>query len=76
MEEIDAVVPSPIGWSPEVTRFRSEDPSAWNPIIVVVIVVPGPIPRGPNVSLAGAQRLFIDRESRRTEPHRDSHLRE
>jgi len=60
MEKIDAVVPSPIGRSPEVTGLGSQDPRAGHPVVVVVIVVPCPISWSPNVAFSGAQRLLVD----------------
>jgi hypothetical protein len=67
MEEVYAVIPSPIGWSPEETGLWCQDPCAGNPVVIIVVVVPCPITWCPEVALAGAQRLLVHGQSRRTE---------
>jgi hypothetical protein len=52
-----ATAPGPITWDPEETDFRSQNPGARHPVIVIA---PGPITRRPDVTLARAKRLLVD----------------
>jgi hypothetical protein len=58
IENISAVPPTPITRGPKKTNFRSKDPCAGHPVIVVI--TPGPITRGPDITLARAKRLLVD----------------
>src|ERR1700723_1025775 len=69
-----AAAPSPVARSPEVAHFRSHDPCARHPVIIVV--APGPVARNPDISVAGAYRLFVHRYLRRGDGNRDADLRQ
>src|SRR5476651_1981237 len=56
---------APVARSPKVTRLRSENPCARHPVIILIVIAPGPIPRSPQVSLRRNGRLLIDRQLRR-----------
>lgn len=66
--------PSPVGRSPKEPRLGSQHPCSRNPIIVIAIVVPRPIPWGPDVAFSRAKRLLVNGEGRRTETDRDAYL--
>src|SRR5277367_3267345 len=70
MEEIPAVVPTPVTWSPEIADFGRHDPCSGDPIIIVVTV--GPITRGPDVAVSRGYGLLIDWQLRRGDPDRYS----
>src|SRR5579864_1005136 len=76
VENEPSVAPRPVWRSPEEARFGSEDPCARYPIIVIVVVAPCPVPRRPDIAVAGTDRLLVDRESGRPERYRNSHLAE
>src|SRR5579872_3252232 len=65
--------PSPIRRSPQIARFRRQNPSPGNPVVVVVIVIPRPKTWSPDVVVAGTDRLFIDRQIRWGESNRNAH---
>src|SRR4029077_3079123 len=65
MEDEYTIDPTPVGRSPEVANFRSQHPCAWDPI--VILAIPGPVARCPNIAVAWTDRLHIDRKRRRTE---------
>src|SRR5437764_8163578 len=73
VENKTAAAPSPISRSPQETDFRSQHPSAWNPVIVIVIGIPGPEAGSPDIAIAGANRLFVNREIRRRKPDGDTY---
>jgi hypothetical protein len=52
--------PSPICGSPEKPYFWSEDPSSRHPIIIVKVVAPAPVARGPNVTVSGTDGLLVN----------------
>src|SRR6266851_8415589 len=54
--------PAPIAGGPQELRLRGEHPRARHPVVILVIVAPGPIPRRPNVSIAGNRGLLVDRQ--------------
>ena len=61
MEKESVTTPKPIRRSPEIADFGSQYPRARNPVVVAVIVVIGPVARSPDVTLAWAKRLLINR---------------
>src|SRR5215469_2317306 len=69
MKNETASAPAPPRRSPEVARARSEHPGSGNPVIVVA--VPGPIARRPDVVVARADGLVVYRQFRR--PERNHH---
>jgi hypothetical protein len=69
-----AIQPCPIGRGPKKSNFRSQHPGAGHPVIVLVVVAPGPVAWRPEITVAGAERLLIKRDRRRTESHRDENL--
>src|SRR5690348_5684078 len=60
MEEIGTVLPAPVAGRPEEADFGSFDPRPRHPVIVLVIAIPRPITRSPDVTVAWARRLLID----------------
>ncbi len=63
MENKHSSAPTPIGRRPEKTGLRSQHPGAGNPKIIIPI--PGPIARSPDIALLGADGLLIDGQRRR-----------
>jgi hypothetical protein len=61
--------PTPIAGRPEQTGFRGLHPCARYPIVALIAVCP--VSRRPNVSVARAWRLHINRQDRRRYPDRD-----
>src|SRR5207245_6360498 len=59
-----AATPSPISRSPQETRLGRQNPCPWNPVVIAVIVIPRPKTWGPDVALAGTDRLFINGQIR------------
>src|ERR1700732_1117132 len=57
IEDISAAAPTPIGWSPEQTGFRSHHPCTRYPVVVIVGV--SPVPRGPEITIAGTKGLLV-----------------
>src|SRR5579863_2932407 len=70
------VGPSPIRRCPEESNFWSQDPRAWNPVVVGVIVAPRPVAGSPDVAIAGTERLLIDGQRGWAKPDRDPDLPE
>src|SRR5229473_3056887 len=64
MENKDSSAPTPIGRRPEETGFRSQHPRAGDPKIIIPI--PGPIARSPDIALLRADGLLIDGQRRRS----------
>ena len=54
-------VPAPPGWRPEETDFWSFDPRAGDPEIIAGVVIVIPVAGGPDVAVAGADGLIVDR---------------
>src|SRR5580704_9730159 len=69
-----AVIPSPIGRSPQVTGFWRQHPGAWYPVVVAVVVAPRPVSWRPDITFVGARGLLVNRKRRRTEADRDAEL--
>ena len=63
MESKDSSAPTPVGRRPEKTRFRSQHPGTGDPKIIIPI--PGPIARSPDIALLRADGLLIDGQRRR-----------
>ena len=63
MEEIPVVAPTPVARSPEIPDFRSHDPRARNPEVIIVTI--RPVAGGPDVAVSRADGLLIDGEFRR-----------
>src|SRR5208282_4940418 len=76
IENIAAVSPTPIAWSPEKTDFGSKYPSSRHPEIAVITV--SPVSGRPKVTVAGAYRLFVNGQLRRSNRYgyADADLRE
>jgi len=66
--------PTPVARGPQQADFRSQDPSPRDPIIIVA--VPTPVPRYPDVPFVGARRLVVDGELRRGKVNRYADLGE
>ena len=66
---------SPIPWRPIKSDLWGSHPRAGHPEIILIVVVPLPVTRGPNISVARDPRLTIDRQRRRwksnTNPNAD-----
>src|SRR5229473_6751384 len=74
MENKRLTAPTPPARSPEKTDFRSEHPCARHPVVIFIVVIPIPVSRRPNIALAGADRLLIYGQRRRSECNRYSEL--
>src|SRR5271169_4869011 len=61
MEKESVATPAPVRRSPEIANLGNQYPCARNPVVVAVSRVIGPVARGPEVPLAGAKRLRINR---------------
>ncbi len=70
METIAAVTPAPPAWRPKETNLGRQDPCARHPIIIVSI--PRPVARGPQITRPGNIRLVINRERWRRRAHGDA----
>ena len=76
IEGISAVTPTPIGWSPEQTGFRSHHPCTRHPVVIVEVVAVSPVARRPEITRGGTKRLLVDGQFRRGETDRNADLRE
>jgi hypothetical protein len=65
IEDISAAAPTPIGWSPEQTGFRSQHPCTRYPVVVILGV--SPVPRGPEITVGGTKGLLVYGQFRRGE---------
>ena len=65
VENVSVAAPTPIGRSPQQTAFRSHHPRARYPVVVVVSI--SPVPRGPDITVAGDGRLLVNGQFRRGE---------
>src|SRR5579871_4458667 len=74
VEQERVAAPSPISGGPEEANFRRFDPCAVDPIVVVTI--PGPITRSPDVAVAGTDGLLVNGERWRPKRHRNTDLSE
>src|ERR1700677_2742487 len=72
--EIRAIGPTPIARGPEQTNRRRFDPRARYPKISAVVAV-APIAWRPDVAVAGANGLRVNREDWRSDRHRKNDLR-
>src|SRR5262249_9685471 len=61
-----AASPTPPSRGPKQTYPRRRDPHAWDPIIVVIIVVPTPVTRSPDIARDRTGRLHDYRQRRRS----------
>src|SRR5260370_28954489 len=59
MEEKGTALPAPVGGRPDQADFAGFDPGPRNPVIVLVLAIPSPITRGPDVTVASAKTLLI-----------------
>jgi hypothetical protein len=73
VENVSVAAPTPIGGSPQQTAFRSHDPGTRYPVVVVVSI--SPVPRRPDITIAGNGRLLVNREFGRGERDRYADLR-
>lgn len=67
---IYAAAPTPISRRPQKSRRWCYYPGTWYPIVIVITV--RPIPGRPDVSRSRADRLHINRQSRRANVHRNT----
>ena len=71
MKEVSATTPSPVTRRPQQTNLRWSNPHARNPVITVTAI--SPITRIPQIPVARADRLRINRQHRRRNPDRNKH---
>src|SRR5580704_637442 len=64
VEEECIAAPTPPAWGPEETNLGSQHPRARYPVVIGSVVIPIPIPRRPEITVAGADRLLIHRQCR------------
>src|SRR5208283_653605 len=76
IENKSVAAPTPIGWSPQKTDFRRHHPCARHPVVIADIVIVGPVPRCPDITVPRTKRLLIDRQRGRAEPNGHADLRE
>lgn len=72
MEVVEATLPAPERRGPEETALRRQDPCAGYPVVALRTI--GPVARGPDVAVAGADGLDIDRKHRWCEANLDDEL--
>lgn len=65
MPTVEAITPTPVAGRPQETDPGRTNPSAGNPIIIIVGVCP--VTRCPNVAIARTDGLRVNRQSRRTD---------
>jgi hypothetical protein len=71
VEDISATTPSPITRRPQQTNLRRPNPHTWNPVITLRTV--SPIAGVPQIPIARADRLRINRQHRRRNANRNKH---
>src|SRR5208282_132619 len=76
IENKSVAAPTPIGWRPQETDFRTHHPRARHPVVIGDVVVVGPVTGCPEITVAWTERLLIDRQRRRPDPDGDANLRE
>lgn len=59
-EDESVVFPAPIARRPQESDFRSQYPRARYPVVVAVVIVVSPVSRRPDISVTGANGLFVD----------------
>src|SRR5665213_1568748 len=67
-----AAAPTPIARSPKVADLRCHHPCARHPVI---FAIPGPVPRRPDITVAWANRLFVNGHLRWRDRDRYADLR-
>jgi hypothetical protein len=67
-------VPSPPGWSPKEADFGSNYPCAGNPEVVAGIVIVIPVAGRPDITIAGANGLIVNRKYGRRDGDRYANL--
>jgi hypothetical protein len=63
--EVNAVAPAPISRSPKETDFGRENPCAGHPVVVAIVIVPGPIAGRPDIAFARTDGLYVHGQKRR-----------
>src|SRR5208282_4473668 len=76
VEDKPAATPTPVAGRPQKPNFGRHYPRAGNPVVIIVIGVPSPVPWGPEIAVARAYRLFVNRQRWRPERHGNADLRE
>ncbi len=74
MKKICAVAPAPPAGRPKKADFRRQHPGSGHPVVVANVVIVGPIAGRPEITIARANRLLVNRQSRGTDPDRDADL--
>jgi len=74
IEKKPAAAPTPIVRGPEVADLRSQHPCSRYPVIAAIS--PSPVPRSPDIAVAGAKRLVVDGQCRRRDSNGYADLRE
>src|SRR3984893_5287678 len=59
VEDISVAAPTPIGWSPQETDFRSHHPRTRHPVVIVVGI--SPVSGCPEITIAGTKGLLVNR---------------
>ena len=72
MENECGAAPTPPARCPQETDFRRHHPGPRYPIVICIGIVPGPVPRRPDITLGRARWLLVHRNRRRTKPDRYS----
>src|ERR1700690_2773039 len=73
IEHEHSVVPAPVTRRPKRADVGRRHPRSWYPEVAVRPVTP--IPRRPHQTWIGADRLFVDRQPRRSKPDADKDSR-
>ena len=73
IENIAASDPAPIGRRPEESHPGWSNPDAGHPVVVIDARIPGPVAGGPDVAVAGDDRLRVDGQGRRRDADADAH---
>src|SRR6202165_6030801 len=65
VEDVSVAAPAPIGWSPQETDSRSSHPRTRHPVVIAVVFGISPVPRCPEITVAGTKRLLVNGQFRR-----------
>ncbi len=64
VEGVASIHPRPIRWSPQIAHFRCHDPCSGHPVVVAVVIAPGPVAWCPDIAIAGTERLLVNGQCR------------
>ena len=68
---VKAAIPPPVAWGPQGANEGRRNPRARDPVVAVWSI--GPVTRSPDHAWAGAHRLLINQQRRRSKSNADEH---